>query len=96
MKATCTPIKPNIKKELGKITRAEYGFGGREDCIFGLLNLSFEGKNWGVSACICEDKIKSTLQAANITYVSGLIGIPVEVTFEGSAFKEFRVLEEVL
>lgn len=34
-------------KELGKITRAQFGRGGRDDCMVG-LSLTFQGKGWGV------------------------------------------------
>lgn len=40
-----------MQKELGKITRAEFGFGGYQECEFGLW-LTLSGKSWGVTAKI--------------------------------------------
>lgn len=36
------------------------------------------------------------LNDANVNYVSELLGKPVEVTFEGNTFKDFRILTEVI
>lgn len=37
----------SIEKKLAKITRAELGIGGYQDCQLGLF-LTFEGKGWGI------------------------------------------------
>lgn len=41
-------------------------------------------------------KLKETLQEANKTHVAELVGVPVEVTFEGNLLKDWRVLTEVI
>lgn len=40
--------------------------------------------------------LSTTLNEAKVTDVSSLVGIPVEVTFEGNTLKEWRVLTEVI
>lgn len=40
--------------------------------------------------------VNDILKAANVNYVSELIGKPVEVTIENNTFKDFRILTEVL
>lgn len=40
--------------------------------------------------------VQDLLKAAKVENVSGLIGKPVEVTFENRIFKSFRILTEVL
>ena len=40
--------------------------------------------------------VNNILKAANVNYVSELIGKPVEVTIENNTFKDFRILTEVL
>lgn len=40
-----------MNKELGKIIRAEFGYGGYQDAQFG-LSLTFEGKGFGVGTFI--------------------------------------------
>jgi len=40
--------------------------------------------------------LDDTLRAAKKTDVAGLVGVPVEATFEGSTLKSWRVLTEVL
>lgn len=37
-----------IKKELGKITKAEFGIGGYQDAMIG-LHFAFDGDGWGTS-----------------------------------------------
>lgn len=37
-----------MNKELGKIQKAEFGFGGSHDTMIG-LTLTLGGKSWGVS-----------------------------------------------
>jgi hypothetical protein len=40
-----------LRKELGKISRIDFGYGGYQEVQFG-LSLSFEGKGWGVGTFI--------------------------------------------
>ena len=42
------------------------------------------------------DEIHKILSDAKVCYVSELINKPVEVTIENNAFKDFRILTEVL
>lgn len=91
--------------QLGKITAAEFGFGGYQDAMLG-LTLSFAGKGWGVGHFIGQwGKDWSVLQARSIQqllsecgvlHISQLVGKPVEVTFDGNVFEDFRILTEVL
>ena len=93
------------QKVLGKITQAEFGFGGYQDAMFG-LSLQFGGNGWCVGHFIGQwGKDWSVLQARSIQkiltecgvqHVSKLIGKPVEITFDGNVFEDFRVLTEVL
>lgn len=107
------------RKELMKITKAEFGFGGYQEAMIG-LSLTFETKGSGVGdfkgawsiersphAKWSENDrqkeifdavwlLKETLEKAKVMHVSKLVGIPVEVTFEGLSLKSWRVLEEVL
>lgn len=41
-------------------------------------------------------KILSVLSDANVRNVSDLVGIPVEVTFDGGTLEDWRVLTEVI
>jgi len=107
------------RKELMKITRATFGFGGYDDAQFG-LSLSFEGKGCGTDTFIgawsfppsehaqwtvadqsqlFADAVRllvSTLTDAKKKHVGELVGVPVEVTFEGNMLKEWRVLTELI
>ncbi len=40
--------------------------------------------------------LRDTLTKAKRRYASELVGVPVEVTFEGNMLKSWRVLEEVI
>jgi hypothetical protein len=40
--------------------------------------------------------LSSLLKAAKREHVGQLVGVPVEVTFDGNVLKDWRVLEEVL
>jgi hypothetical protein len=42
-----------MRTELGKIAKAEFGYGGYQEIMFG-LSLTFEGQNWGVGTFIGE------------------------------------------
>ena len=42
------------------------------------------------------ERVAQLLKDAKVNYVSELIGKPVEVTLEGSCFKDFRILTEVI
>lgn len=110
------------RKELGKISKARFGFCGYQEAMFGLA-LTFEGKGWGVCSDITggwseqvqwsnrcqwteEDRtrqraemckrVDATLTAAKVDSVDKLVGKPVEITFDGNALKEWRILEEVI
>lgn len=39
-------ITPTIRTELGRITKATFGFGGYQEAMIG-LSLTFGGKGWG-------------------------------------------------
>lgn len=108
-----------MRKELGKIKKAEFGLGGYQDAMIG-ISFDLGGEGWGVSdfwgnwalersehARWTEAeritqlggmsmRIAKLLEDAKIRSVSKLAGIPIEVTFEGNALKEWRVLKEVL
>lgn len=40
--------------------------------------------------------LRDTLKAAKVAGVSDLVGVPVEVTFDGNVLGSWRVLEEVI
>lgn len=42
------------------------------------------------------EKIDQILKDAKVNYISELVNKPVEVTMESNAFKDFRILTEVL
>ncbi len=42
------------------------------------------------------DFVYNLLEVAKIDSVSELVGIPVEITYEGNCFCDFRILHEVL
>lgn len=96
-------------KFLGKIEKATYGFQGHG--YFG-LRLEFKFDNCShVSSCIkycVKDSsncgwdslhlkvLKEILKDAKVETVDKLIGVPVEIEIDRSAFKDFRILKEVL
>lgn len=41
-------------------------------------------------------RLKNILEKAKVQHVDQIVGIPVEVSFDGMTLKEWRVLEEVL
>lgn len=110
------------RKEFGRIKSVRFGFGGYQECEFGLF-LELGGTAWGVNTSIsggwstrikhgqyskwteegrskqydemCR-KLQDVLTKAKVENVDGLIGKPVEVTFDGMALKDWRILEEVL
>lgn len=84
-------------KELGRISKAQFGYLG--DFKHLAVELTFSGKGWGVGSYIGADNrdyIRKTLDDAGKRYIHELVGTPVEITFEGNAIKEWRVLTEVL
>lgn len=108
----------SVKKELGKITLAEFGFGGYDSAMMG-LNLVFQGDGWGTGDFkgtwsyrpdyvdwteetqlkIWGETVKflvGILKAAKVKDVTGLKGVPVEVTFTDMKLTSWRILEEVL
>ena len=111
-----------MKKELGKIVKVEFGFGGYQECMFG-LSLTFEGSFGGVCDFISgywyesitiseytkwteEDRSRARIEMikrvdkilsdAKVSSISELKNKPVEVIFENSQLKEWRILTEVL
>lgn len=107
-----------MRKELGKITFAEYGMYPDRPFLFG-LQLGFAFKGSGVfdgakyTINISDDcrwerqekldaieksinHIHKILKDAKVNYVSQLLGKPVEVTFDGNCFHDFRILTEVI
>lgn len=107
-----------IRKELGRIIKAEYGFGGYQDAQFG-LSVTLGGECWGVCDFIGSwdkrskgatysqaefdagvvtdrERVIQLVKSAKKSAVSGLAGVPVEVTFEGNTLKSWRILTEVL
>lgn len=107
-----------LRKELGKIKRIRFGYGGYQDAEIG-LSITIEGKGWGVAdfrgywanrperaEWTEEDQVKSLgetvlyvrdlLKQANKLDLCALEGVPLEVTFEGTSLKEWRILTEVL
>ena len=85
-----------MRLELGKISRADYGINDRG--WLG-LTLTFSGKSWGVGTFIPHNKTEELVQRlkdAGKINMPELVGVPVEVTFEGNLLKDWRVLTEVL
>ena len=41
-------------------------------------------------------RLNALLQDAKVTHVGELVGVPVEVTFDGMTLQSWRVLKEVL
>jgi len=93
----------NERKELGKIQIFDVGFGGHQDAMLG-VSIVLGGEGWGVSdhsrSKIFDETMRfigATLSVAKVTNTRKLIGVPVEVTFEGfNKLKSWRVLKEVL
>lgn len=95
-------------KQLGKIKSVNFGFN---EYLFG-LNLTLEGKSWGTctgyyynpsykgdnTEYIKEmlDNVQKLLKDAKVDSVEKLLNKPIEVIFEGSLLKNFRILTEVL
>lgn len=85
-----------MRKELGYIQKAEYGFDPDRPQYMALW-VTLESKGWGVCAYKGDpDEVKKVLQSAGKNYVSQLKGVPVEVTFEGMVLSSWRVLTEVI
>ena len=107
-----------MRKELGKISSASFGYGGYQDAMVG-FSLSFESGGGGVSTFegswpLTEDvpvaqrhsreklaiaavlRLTETIQKAKVHNVSELVGIPVELTYDGQMLKSWRILDEVL
>lgn len=108
-----------LRKKLGKIASAKFGWGGYQDVQFG-LSVTLQGESWG-----CDDFkgfwgherpsgaewteetriiklgetclfLRDTLKAAQKQTVDQLVGVPVEVTFNGNLLYNWRILSEVL
>lgn len=97
--------------KIGKIQKAEFGFGGGGDDRDIGLHLEMGGRGWGVQKWIGTrhaiparapdtvellDTLDKTLLDAEVTMVSELVGKPVEVVFENRSLKSWRILVEVL
>jgi hypothetical protein len=108
------------ERQLGKISKAVFGFGGYQDAQIG-LTLVFDFKGSGCHAFIGggwnfapSDHAKWTLEDQTKTYaemtrkiiqlmkdakvddVMGLVGKPIEATFEAMTLKDWRILTEVI
>lgn len=59
-------------------------------------NCKWKTTNREVAITKSVENVYDVLKAAKATYVSDLIGKPVEVEMENYAFKDFRILTEVL
>lgn len=84
-------------KELGRISKAQCGYLG--DFKHLAVELTFAGKSWGVGSYIGadnKDAIRKMLDDAGKRYMHEMVGVPVEITFEGNVIKDWRVLTEVL
>lgn len=108
-----------MRKVLGKIDSAGFGFYPDRPFLFG-LQLCFSMSSSGVDdggrytvnispECRWEkqertdaieeyivERVEKILKDAKVNFVSELIGKPVEIELEGSCFKDFRILTEVL
>lgn len=107
------------RKEIGRIQRISFGYGGYQDAMIG-LSVTLAGKAWGVSdfrgawgitrsehakwteddrlrelgqACLF---LRDLLDRTRKKSVEELVGTPIEATFDGTALKSWRVLDEVL
>lgn len=108
-----------MEKQLGKITRAEFGFGGYQEVQLGFsFSLGSDGwvtgDFWGYWACDPGQgtqwtdahrrlelgntamRVKDLLAAAKVQHLHQLVGVPVEVTFDGLKLSSWRILTEVL
>ena len=111
------------ESRLGKIQSIRFGFGGRDDLMFG-ISFTLGGKGWGVgdfwgywgsdidptasSGFKWNEadrngqrleillKIEDLMRKAKVLDVTKLVGVPVEVEFDGTLLKSWRVLWEVL
>ena len=108
-----------LRKELGKISHASFGWGGYQEAQLG-LSLTFTMKGSGVGTFVGawgierseyakwteEDRLRqlgeavmklgSMLSKAHKADVTELVGVPVELTFDGNMLHDWRLLEEVL
>lgn len=110
------------RKELGKIQSADFGFGGRDNVMFGAA-FTLGGESWAVqdfwgswapshvkvnghmqwteldrSKWHDEQirRIEALMYSAKKRHFKDLVGVPIEVTFDGNLLKSWRVLTEVL
>ena len=96
-----------MRKELGKIKSAKFGFN---DWEYG-IHFDLGGEGWGVfmawgyspayeghsvTGPTILKRIQNILKDAKVETVDELKGIPVECEFDGNLLKSFRVLTEVL
>lgn len=97
---------------LGKIREVSLGFGGYQDCQFG-LTITFDFSDGSSCATFIfggyKNEINSPdsmaylsidicklLEKAKVNDLNGLKGKPVEATFSNMVLKSWRILEEVL
>lgn len=98
-------------KRLGKITYAAFGFGGYQDAMIGLsIQVEADGASAGDFFGAFPDtsqttremlghaviKLHALLKAAKKKEVHDLVGVPVEVIWQGNLLKSWRILIEVL
>lgn len=100
-----------INAEFGKIRDREYLMGlqltfkmqdssvcsGAKNCINMSELCKWESHEQRMLAIEEEmDYVYKILNDANCSYVSQLVGKPVEIELEGNMFKDFRILTEVI
>jgi len=99
-----------VKKEIGKILSIDFGFGGYQDAMLGFSvvlgrssgwqTLDFRGFFGRPDAAELFSEIAQwagkLLTDAEKKKLSSLVGVPVEVTFDGNALHSWRILTEAL
>lgn len=78
-----------------------WGCGKSLTCPWDPEIMSAEGKPWSEeerNALFAKGsrEISSLLKKAKVSRIDKLVGIPVELVFDGDVLKSFRILEEVL
>lgn len=90
------------KTELGKITAARVGFGGRDDGWFGItFHLESGGFGavtdfWPLRNPNVVDNLTRLMKEASVKNASDLEATPIEVTYDGDRMDSWRILTEVL
>jgi len=96
-------------KMLGKIEKAEFGMISDRDYLFGLIITLKSGATGVISDHVANMNIAENeriveiskftynlLKDAKVTSVDKLVGVAVEITFNGNVLESFRILTEVL